>query len=175
MRACARSPGKVDQFVRDFESRPVITPLCDPGDMPTPRTPRRRIDIEAGRAAVRNWRASTREPDLHQPDVPVAPDDAPTVDRTTVATAVRYSLEELASRAPGQALEVRVPPFGATQCVAGPAHRRGTPPAVVEVSPEVWLGLATGRVTWADAVAAGSVDASGERSDLSEHLPLTGI
>lgn len=140
--------------------------------MPTPRTPRRRIDLDAGRAAVHAWRGSTREADLHQPDAATAPDHQPTIDRVTLATAVRFTLEELASRAPGNALEVRVPPFGATQCIEGPTHRRGTPPAVVEVSPDVWLALATGRVTWADAVAAGDVDASGERSDLSTLLPL---
>lgn len=124
---------------------------------------------------MRNWLASTREPDLHQPDVPTAPDDAPTVDRITVATAVRFTLEELTARAPGHALEVRVPPFGATQCIEGPSHRRGTPPAVVEMRPEVWLGLVTGRVAWADAVAAGTIDASGERSDLSAHVPISDI
>ena len=140
--------------------------------MPAAKTPRRRIDPATGRAAVRNWLASTREADLHQPGVPFAQDAAPTVDRATIATAVRHTLEELAARAPGHSLEVRVPPFGATQCVEGPSHRRGTPPAVVEVAPETWLGLVTGRVAWADAVAAGSVDASGERSDLSAHLPL---
>lgn len=96
-------------------------------------------------------------------------------DRNTTATAVRFTLEELAARAPGQALEVRVPPFGATQCIQGPTHRRGTPPAVVEMSPNVWLGLVTGRMSWAGAVAAGDVDASGERSDLSGHIPLTDL
>lgn len=137
------------------------------------RTPRRRIDPRAGRTALRNWRASTRERDLHQPGVAIAQDAAPTVDRATVATAVRFTLEELASQAPGGALEVRVPPFGATQCIAGRQHRRGTPPAVVEMAPAVWLGLVTGRLAWADAVAAGAVDASGERSDLTEWLPLS--
>ncbi|GIG53948.1 sterol carrier family protein [Demequina activiva] len=141
--------------------------------MTAAKSPRRRIDPAAGRAALRNWRASTREADLHQPGVAIAQDAAPTVDRATLATAVRFSLEELASRAPGGALEVRVPPFGATQCIEGPSHRRGTPPAVVEMSAVVWLGLVTGRVAWADAVAAGEVDASGERSDLSAHLPFT--
>lgn len=136
---------------------------------------RRRIDSEAGLAAIRAWLASTRETDLHQPDAAVARDASPVVDRTTVATAVRFALEELAARAPGNALEVRVPPFGATQCVAGPTHRRGTPPAVVEMTPATWLALVTGRRTWADAVAAGDADASGERSDLSELLPLDGV
>lgn len=121
---------------------------------------RRRIKVAQGRAAVNAWLAA------HD-------DGAPAPDRATTATAVRFTLEELAARVPGQALEVRVPPFGATQCLAGPAHRRGTPPAVVEMSPDVWLGLATGRLSWASAVAAGKVDASGDRSDLSEHIPLT--
>ncbi|WP_062070887.1 sterol carrier family protein [Demequina sediminicola] len=133
---------------------------------------RRRIDLKAGRAAVRAWTVSNRAPDLHAPTAATAPDDVPVVDRVTTATAVRFTLEELAARAPGNALEVRVPPFGATQCVEGPTHRRGTPPAVVEMSPEVWLALACGKLQWADAVAVGDVDASGERSDLSALLPL---
>ena len=37
-----------------------------------------------------------------------------------------------------------------------------------------WLALVTGDLTWADAVADGRVTASGERSDLSELLPLPG-
>jgi Bacterial SCP ortholog len=40
-------------------------------------------------------------------------------------TAVRFLLEDLAERIPGNTVEVRVPPLGATQCVQGPAHRRG--------------------------------------------------
>jgi putative sterol carrier protein len=43
---------------------------------------------------------------------------------------------------------------------------------VVETDPRTWLELATGAVAWADAVAAGRVRASGERSDLSAYLPL---
>ncbi|WP_062379247.1 sterol carrier family protein [Demequina pelophila] len=133
--------------------------------------PRRRIDPAAGRAALAAWKA-TRTPTLHAPESAAAPDFAPVPDRTMTATAVRYALEELAARAPGRSLEVRVPPFGATQCIEGSVHRRGTPPAVVEMTAEVWLDLVTGAVSWADAVAAGHVDASGERSDLSGWLPL---
>ena len=48
----------------------------------------------------------------------------------------------------------------------------GTPPNVVETDPQTWLALATGLVTWDDAVAAGRVSASGERADLSGLLPL---
>ncbi len=53
-------------------------------------------------------------------------------DRDTIATAVRYLLQCLVDEAPGTTVEVRVPPFGAVQCIEGPTHTRGTPPNVVE-------------------------------------------
>lgn len=65
-----------------------------------------------------------------------------------------------------------MPPFGAVQCVAGPRHTRGTPPNVVETDAVTWLRLATGALTWDEAVAAGAVRASGERADLRGLLPL---
>jgi len=86
--------------------------------------------------------------------------------------AVRHFLAVLASRHPGKSVEVRVPPYAAVQCVAGARHTRGTPPAVVETDATTWLALARGRMTFADAVSTGTVRASGERSDLSEQLPL---
>lgn len=86
--------------------------------------------------------------------------------------AVRFTLEELAELAPGNAVEVRVPPDGAVQAIAGPRHTRGTPPNVVETDPQTWLELATGVTTWADAWASGRVSASGDRADLTAFLPL---
>ncbi len=65
-----------------------------------------------------------------------------------------------------------MPPFAAVQCVEGPRHTRGTPPNVVETDPRTWLELATGALSWPDAVAAGRITASGNRADLSAHLPL---
>lgn len=120
---------------------------------------RRRIDPDQGRSALEMW---------------VAHDalDAAPADRSTTATAVRYTLEELAARAEGNSVEVRVPPFGVTQCIAGPRHTRGTPPNVVETSAEVWLELVTGRTDFAAALDAGRLDASGTRADLGDHLPL---
>lgn len=120
--------------------------------------PARRIRPEDGAAALASWVAS--------------PEDA---DRRTLATAVRYTCEELASRAPGRSVEVRVPPFAAVQCVEGPVHRRGTPPAVVEMDPQTWLALAAGRTTWGEALADGQVRVSGARTDLSSHLPLAAV
>jgi hypothetical protein len=67
---------------------------------------------------------------------------------------------------------VRVPPFVAVQAIAGPRHTRGTPPNVVETDPLTWLRLASGRVSFATAVADGAVRASGTRADLSAYLPV---
>ncbi|WP_331272932.1 sterol carrier family protein [Motilibacter deserti] len=116
--------------------------------------PRRRTDPDAGRAAVDRVLAA----------------EQPTPADLKVAT--RFLLEELASRAPGRTVEVRVPPYGAVQAVEGPRHTRGTPPNVVETDARTWVALATGRLAWADAVAGGAVSASGERSDLGAYLPL---
>jgi hypothetical protein len=93
-------------------------------------------------------------------------------DRAEVRDAVRALLLRLRERAPGRSVEVRVPPYGAVQCVAGPRHTRGTPPNVVETDPETFLRLAVGEIRFSDAVAAGRVRASGVRADLSAYLPL---
>jgi len=85
---------------------------------------------------------------------------------------VKHYLAVLEQRAPGHSVEVRVPPYAAVQCIEGVRHTRGTPPAVIETDAATWLALAAGETTWADAVAGGSVRASGERTDLSGHLPL---
>lgn len=92
--------------------------------------------------------------------------------RTEIATAVRYLLEELAELAPGKTVEVRVPPFGAVQCIGGLTHTRGTPPNVIETDAETWIGLATGSLVWEDQVASGRVLASGSRANLEGLLPV---
>jgi hypothetical protein len=86
--------------------------------------------------------------------------------------AIRYLLEELSEVAPGNSVEVRVPPLGATQCIEGPRHTRGTPANVVEISPRVWFDLALGNITWDQALAEHKVSASGVRASLDEVLPL---
>lgn len=86
--------------------------------------------------------------------------------------AVRSLLTALAAAVPGRSVEVRVPPFGAVQCVPGPRHTRGTPPNVVETDPVTWVLVATGRLPWAEAVGAGRIRASGIRTDLSDFLPV---
>ncbi|AOT02435.1 sterol carrier family protein [Arthrobacter sp. U41] len=131
---------------------------------------RRRIAIDEGRAALAAWQAShALTPDGAGPAGPEAGSPVP---RSTLATAVRYSLEEVTARAPGNSVEVRVPPFGVTQCVEGPRHTRGTPPNVIECDAATWLAMVSGQLSWADAVDAGRVAASGLRADLSGLLPL---
>jgi uncharacterized protein (TIGR03083 family) len=98
--------------------------------------------------------------------------EPPTMPRDVTRLAVRTLLDGLAERAPGRAVEVRVPPFAAVQCIAGQRHTRGTPPNVVEMDATTWLRLASGRLTWGDAIAAGHLNASGDRADLSPYLPV---
>lgn len=93
--------------------------------------------------------------------------------RDEVATAVRYLLQVLSDIAPGNTLEVRVPPFGAAQVVEGPRHTRGTPPNVVEMDAVTWIALATGSLRWDEALAQARVSASGQRADLRPWLPLS--
>ena len=86
--------------------------------------------------------------------------------------AARYLAGLLAARSPGRAVEVRVPPYAAVQCIEGPRHTRGTPPNVVEMDPVTWIRLAAGLLPWADALASGAVRASGVRADLAPYLPV---
>jgi Bacterial SCP ortholog len=86
--------------------------------------------------------------------------------------ATRYLAGLLAAQAPGRAVEVRVPPYAAVQCIEGPRHTRGTPPNLLEMDPVTWVRLALGLTTWADACAAGAVRASGVRADLGPYLPV---
>lgn len=120
----------------------------------------KRIPVEEGEAAIADFRRAPNE---------VLADSA------RLATAVRYSLQILAQEAPGRSVEVRVPPWGAVQIIEGPHHGRGTPPAVVEATPAVWLALATGTLDYQSAVEKGLVSASGLRTDLQGLLPLSGL
>lgn len=152
--------------------------------------PRRKTDPAAGATALQRWLGDQADAQaglspgqampalghdtsaLDQAKLPTtqrAPASGTTSD---LVTAVRYTLEELATRAPGNAVEVRVPPIGAVQAITGPTHRRGTPPAIVETDPTTWLNLATGRLSWAETCANGLVATSGVRADLSAWLPL---
>lgn len=100
----------------------------------------------------------------------------PAPDRGTLAIAVRLTARVLAAAAPGASVEVRIPPFVAVQCVAGPRHTRGTPPNVVETDPRTWLLLVTGMSSLAEAKRTGAVTLSGSRAgEIAHWLPLFDI
>ena len=122
---------------------------------------RRRIKHDDGIAAINAVIQASKD------STPLAESDQQFI------TAVRYLLEELAEVAPGNSVEVRVPPLGATQCIEGPRHTRGTPPNVVELPPRVWFDLALGTLNWESAVTEHLVSSSGVRASLEDVLPLT--
>jgi hypothetical protein len=105
---------------------------------------------------------------------------APAVDRFRARESTPEDLRDLTKHflallsqvAPGGAVEVRVPPYAAAQVVGGLTHKRGTPPAVVELDAETWIALAIGDLVWPEAERSGRLRASGERSDLGPLLPL---
>ena len=117
-------------------------------------------------------------------DIAQSSDETGRPDPRDLRDATRFLLEELAARAPGRSVEVRVPPHGAVQCGTGtgdgsgtgvgdgPRHTRGTPPNVVETDALTWVQLGAGVLTWADALAEGRLVASGGRADLAPLLPL---
>jgi hypothetical protein len=97
----------------------------------------------------------------------------PAPQRAELAAAVRLTARTLAAQAPGGSVEVRIPPFVAVQCIAGPRHTRGTPPNVVETDPRTWLLLATGLLQVPAATAAGALRLSGSRAaEIERWLPV---
>jgi hypothetical protein len=84
----------------------------------------------------------------------------------------KHFLALLTTKAPGKAVEVRVPPYAVAQCLSGTRHTRGTPPAVVEMDAATWVALATGELSWGEAERDARLSASGERSDLGHLLPV---
>jgi hypothetical protein len=55
-----------------------------------------------------------------------------------IASEVRRILNLIKKTSPGNAVELRIPPYGVIQCVEGVNHRRGTPANQVEMSGEVF-------------------------------------
>ena len=158
--------------------RPNCSRCCTtPPPCPQPAETPDQLVLHAARGPITaaDW-AATRivEIVVHCDDLSRSvPSAAPVpLSREALATASRTLAEILAAQAPGHSVEVRVPPFIAVQAVAGPRHTSGTPANVVETDPLTWVRLATGRLTWAAAVAGGTVTASGVRADLSDYFPF---
>jgi Bacterial SCP ortholog len=80
---------------------------------------------------------------------------------------VKEILKLIKELAPGNTVELRIPGYGAIQCVAGGNHRRGTPPNTVEMSGQSLIRLINEPSLWSDLCESGEVMASGMASDLS--------
>ena len=83
------------------------------------------------------------------------------------AVTVKEILDLIKNISPGKSVELRVPPYGAIQCVAGSNHRRGTPPNTVELSGQTLIKLINEPALWGSLCESGEVRASGLLSDLS--------
>ena len=84
-----------------------------------------------------------------------------------ITATVKEILDLIKGISPGKSVELRVPPYGAIQCVAGSNHRRGTPPNTVEMSGQTLVKLINEPVLWSSLCESGEVRASGLLSDLS--------
>lgn len=80
---------------------------------------------------------------------------------------VKEILKLIKELAPGNTVELRIPGYGAIQCVPGGNHRRGTPPNTVEMSGQSLIKLINEPSLWSDLCESGEVMASGVASDLS--------
>lgn len=176
-------PGVLDDLDRSLTDLRAVDPARLPAKVAAPRGTLRSEDFLGTRVVELVVHAD----DLHR-SLPGSASVDPTqlestpVDPTPVeftraelTLALRTLAQALGDNHPGHTIEVRVPPYTAVQCGIpgdGPTHTRGTPPNVVETDGPTFWRLATGRIEWSEAVAGGTVSASGTRADLSTLLPL---
>ena len=85
-----------------------------------------------------------------------------------ITATVKEILDLIKNISLGKSVELRVPPYGAIQCVAGSNHRRGTPPNTVEMSGQTLIRLVNEPSLWITLCESGEVMASGVASDLSK-------
>lgn len=138
--------------------------------------PRKRARVRQKRVTIATYRpmvSSSSEKSSAVFEVVAALRRGESPDRSTLRDAVRALLAQTATKAPGRSVEVRIPPYGAIQCIAGPRHTRGTPPNVVEMDPIAFVEVASGLRTWSDAVRDGKIHASGIRADISHLFPIS--
>jgi hypothetical protein len=81
---------------------------------------------------------------------------------------VREILTLVQTIAPGKSVELRIPHYSAIQCVLGSVHRRGTPPNVVEMSPQALIDLAQDPNLWEELCLKGEITASGTNANLKD-------
>jgi hypothetical protein len=94
------------------------------------------------------------------------------IESEKLKNAVKFSLQQLHNKIPGKSVELRIPPISAISIIEGKDHKRGMPPAVIEMAPITWLKIALGELAWNQAIEQGLVIASGANTDLSAYLPM---
>lgn len=95
-----------------------------------------------------------------------------TLEKSELKIAVKFSLQLLHHKIPGKSVELRIPPIAAISIIQGKNHKRGTPPATIEIDPITWLKIFTNQISWQDAQSIGLIHASGPDTDLSPYLPI---
>jgi hypothetical protein len=85
---------------------------------------------------------------------------------------VREILKIVQQVAPGNSVELRIPPYAAIQFVPGSVHRRGTPPNVVEMSGYTLIELVGSPTDWDEFCHTGRILASGTNSNLEDLFTL---
>lgn len=81
---------------------------------------------------------------------------------------VKEILKIVQQVAPGNSVELRIPPYAAIQCVSGSVHRRGTPPNVVEMSGDTLMELVANPTCWDEFCHIGRISASGTNANLKD-------
>jgi hypothetical protein len=84
-----------------------------------------------------------------------------------ISLEVKEILSLIKKISPGKSVELRIPPYGAIQCVEGINHKRGNPSNTVEMNAQVLIRLRSNPKIWAELVESGQISASGVASDLS--------
>ena len=85
-----------------------------------------------------------------------------------VKSRVKKILKMVQEIAPGNSVELRIPPYAAIQCVSGSVHRRGTPPNVVEMSGYTLIKLVENPTYWEEFCYEGLISASGTNTNLRD-------
>jgi hypothetical protein len=81
---------------------------------------------------------------------------------------VKEILKMVQEVAPGNSVELRIPPDAAIQCVSGSVHRRGTPPNVVEMSGYTLIQLVDNPICCEEFCYKGLISASGTNANLED-------
>ncbi|MDO4913180.1 MAG: sterol carrier family protein [Bifidobacteriaceae bacterium] len=134
----------------------------------------RKQDIQKGKKAWEKWLNEAEVQHIFQAPFELRIQYNPILDKQTWAMAVRYTLHYMEIQHSGEGVELRVAPWGAIKILEGPASdpHNLTPPDVIELTPSVWLRLASGITTWNEEEKSGHISAVGDRDNLSAYIPI---